>query len=120
MKINATYNEICDLLGKAVGFKVDSFSVVKTKSILPGLALANKLKSSIAGLSYLGSGKIQAIKNLRIESGIRAGNDNAVYPYYNLSLAKAKQAVENWNKFLTFVEKYNRVPEESEFWLEKV
>lgn len=103
MKIHATHEEICQMLSRAVGSPVESFSIRKGDN-----KLVNQCKAAVESVDYKGNGKIAAIKALR-----------AVFPIHgdqfrtsSLGLAEAKYAVENWEKWIAFVKKNNRIPVE--------
>lgn len=107
MKITATKEQICEILSRAVGSTVTDFCV--SNPVKRSKAFAEKFRAAIKGLNYLAHEKIPAIKKLREIAG-----DRKEEGYYTckLKLADAKWAVENWEKWIAFVELNGRLPKD--------
>lgn len=69
----------------------------------PGKELADKLRAVLANIDYKVTQKIAAIKALREITSVLG---------FGMGLADAKYAVENWDKFITHVEKTGVIPKD--------
>ena len=107
MKITATKEQICEILSRAVGSTVTDFCVCNP--VGRSKAFANKFRVAIKELNYLGNQKIEAIKKLREIAGNR--KEGLTYTC-KIRLDDAKWAVENWEKWIAFVELNGRLPKD--------
>ena len=101
-KISISQTELLDTLSRAYGFKVDEVLITTEKTE----SLADKLSVIIKEFpDYRATQKIAAIKRL-----LELKRDSSEY----MPLANAKWAVENWEKFINFVRKENRLPNQDD------
>ena len=99
MKIEITKQDLLRFLSKRMGMEVTDVVVVS------GVRMADMIRKAIGGLDYKFSQKIMAIKALR-----QLATDEK-WVEVTIGLADAKWAVENFNDFIAFVEKNDRLPE---------
>jgi hypothetical protein len=98
MKIEITKADLLKFLSKRMGMEVTDVVVVS------GVTMADMIRKAIGGLNYKFSQKIMAIKALR-----QLAIDEK-WVEVTIGLADAKWAVENFNEFIAFIEKNNRLP----------
>lgn len=100
MKITLTEKEMLSLLTKAVGMKVTEYHICEP--------LAIRCRKAVEVWRYLADQKIIAIKELR---NVFCGRKNDFgIEFCELSLGRAKWAVENWGKWIAYVEEHDCLP----------
>ena len=92
-------------MSRAIGLTITDFCVCNP--------FAEKFRAAIKGLNYLDNQKIEAIKKLREVAGDKKQNG---FNVSKLRLADAKWAVENWEKWIAFVELNGRLPKDDYLW----
>ena len=103
MKVTLTKPELLNIIAKYLRVKVEDFELVAEPTPLP--EIVPTLREAVESVSYRGTAKIQAIKNLRMVASQFMPNKGEQF-----GLADAKWAVENWEKFIAFVVENNRLP----------
>jgi hypothetical protein len=98
MKIEITKQALLKFLSEHMGTEVTELVVVS------GVTMADMIREAIGGLDYKFSQKIMAIKALR-----QLAVDEK-WVEVTIGLGDAKWAVENFNEFIAFIEKNNRLP----------
>src|ERR1035437_3654096 len=99
MKIQITKPQLLAILSQHFNATVEDVTIT-------GSGMADIILAEINSLDYKGSQKIAAIKHLReltIDRNWNTGN--------NMSLVDAKWAIENFSRFMDFVQKKDRLPE---------
>lgn len=98
MKIQIGKVQLLEILSRNFNTTVEDVTIV-------GSDMANIIQAEISTFEYNGSQKIAAIKHLRqltIDHNWLGGG--------NMGLGDAKWAVENFSRFMAFVQKNDRLP----------
>jgi hypothetical protein len=98
IKVSLTKTELLDILSSHFGHTVEDAEIENVPSI------AKIIRDAVTQLAYQTTQKITAIKALRQLAVDNKWTENVI------GLADAKWAVENFNEFITFVEKNHRLP----------